>query len=174
MGNESPTLLWTNFSDVFTSVEHWACCDITRLWLCLNRFSTALVFVRWGWEGTRVENDHMHSHFCCTCVEFDWQSGSQWRHAACRFSGTERSTIVYISRKEHSSVRADCSSRQLSPGAKHDNGTGLFNRRMRATAHWPAFLSLYPGTFLMLRRPFSIVKDCGWDEDFRSHSVSRD
>lgn len=66
---------------------------------------------------------------------------------ACRFSGAERTTIVYLSRKEHSSVRADRSSRQLYQGAKHDHGTDLFNRRTRATAHLPALLSLYPGTF---------------------------
>lgn len=66
---------------------------------------------------------------------------------ACRFSGAECTTIVYLSRKEHSSVRADHSSRHLYPGAKHDHGTDLFNRRMRATAQSPALLSLHPGIF---------------------------
>ena len=66
---------------------------------------------------------------------------------ACRFSGAECTTIVYLSRKEHSSVRADHSSRHLYPGTKHDYGTDLFNRRMRATAQLPAFLSLHPGIF---------------------------
>ena len=66
---------------------------------------------------------------------------------ACRFSGAECTTIVYLSRKEHSSVRADHSSRHLYPGAKHDYGTDLFNRRMRATAQLPALLSLHPGIF---------------------------
>ena len=66
---------------------------------------------------------------------------------ACRFSGAECTTIVYLSRKEHSSLRADHSSRQLYQGAKHDYGTDLFNRRTRATAQLPAFLSLHPGMF---------------------------
>lgn len=66
---------------------------------------------------------------------------------ACRFSGAECTTIVSLSRKEHSSVRADHSSRHLYPGAKHDYGTDLFNRRMRATAQLPALLSLHPGIF---------------------------
>lgn len=66
---------------------------------------------------------------------------------ACRFSGAECTTIVCLSRKEHSSLRADHSSRQFYQGAKHDYGTDLFNRRMRATALLPAFLSLHPGMF---------------------------
>jgi len=66
---------------------------------------------------------------------------------ACRFSGAECATIVYLSRKEHPSLRADHSSRQLYPGAKHDYGIDLFNRRMRATAQLPAFLSLHLGMF---------------------------
>ena len=65
----------------------------------------------------------------------------------CRFSGAECTTIVYLSRKEHSSLRADHSSRQLYQGAKHDYGTDLFNQRTRATAQLTAFLSLHPGMF---------------------------
>ena len=49
-----------------------------------------------------------------------------FRDTACRFSGAECTTIVYLSRKEHSSVRADHSSRHLYPGTKHDYGTDLF------------------------------------------------
>lgn len=66
---------------------------------------------------------------------------------ACRFSGAECTAIVYLSRKEHPSLRADHSSRQLYPEAKHDYGTDLFNRRMRATAQLPAFPSLHLGMF---------------------------
>ena len=93
---------------------------------------------------TRIPTPAAHALKCTLLSLINSQAFSD---SACRFSGAECTTIVCLSRKEHSSVRADHSSRQLYPGAKHDYGTDLFNRRMRATAQLPAYLSLPLGMF---------------------------
>lgn len=72
---------------------------------------------------TSIPTPTAHALKCTFLSLIDSHSFSD---SACRFSGAEYTTIVYLPRKEHSSVRADHSPGQFYPGAKHDYGTESF------------------------------------------------